>query len=74
MDPKNQRFSQKNRLMPMLNNSVRRIDYSTIHIKKQACKGKDFWLASKSRDFLEQRHIGNGYFEMKARAIRLPTQ
>lgn len=59
--------------MPMLNNSVRRIDYSTIHIKKQACKGKDLWLASKRRDFLERRHVGNGYFELKARVIRLPT-
>ena len=51
--------------MPVLNNSVRRIDYGTIHIKEQARKGMGLWLACESRGLLEQRHIGNGYFEMK---------
>ena len=46
-------------LMPMLDNSIRRIDYSTVHIEEYTSKSMNFWRSRESRALLKEGHVGS---------------
>ena len=54
--PPIRRAAENNLLVPMLDNSVCRVDYRSIHIKENPGKVVGFWPAREGWVSLQQRH------------------
>ena len=46
-------------LVPMLDDSIRRVDYSAIHVEEYTSESMSFWRSREIRALLKEGHVGS---------------